>query len=58
MVTTIQSVFPELSYAETTTSHGLQVTFVMQNSDNHEHIRLVLKELGVPFAKQENNKEI
>jgi hypothetical protein len=30
----------------------------MQNSDNHEHIRLVLKELGVPFAKQENNKEI
>ena len=53
-----QSVFPELSYAETTTSHGLQVTFVMQNSDNHEHIRLVLKELGVPFAKQENNKEI
>lgn len=47
-----QSIFSELSYEETTTSHGLQVTFVMQNSTNKEHIKRVLQEFGVPFAKE------
>jgi large subunit ribosomal protein L5 len=48
-----QSIFPELSYEETTTPHGLQVTFVMDNSQNHEHVKTVLKAMGVPFAKGE-----
>jgi large subunit ribosomal protein L5 len=50
-----QSIFPELSYEETTTSHGLQVTFVMENSSNPELVKAVLKELGVPFAKEQSN---
>ncbi len=49
-----QSIFPELSYEETTTAHGIQVTFVMDNSGNPEHVKAVLKELGVPFAKEGN----
>lgn len=52
-----QSIFPELSYEETTISHGLQVTFVIENSSNHEDIRTVLKRLGIPFAKQPTKKE-
>jgi large subunit ribosomal protein L5 len=47
-----QSIFPELTYEETTTSHGLQVTIVMDNAENHENVKTVLKELGVPFAKE------
>lgn len=50
-----QTIFPELTYEETTTSHGLQVTIVMDNAHNHEHVKLVLKELGVPFSKESNN---
>ena len=50
-----QSIFPELTYEETTTSHGLQVTFVMENSSNPELVKAVLKELGVPFAKEQSN---
>ncbi len=52
-----QSIFPELTYEETTTTHGLQVTFVMQNSTNKEQVKAVLTELGVPFAKPEKVKE-
>ncbi len=48
-----QSIFPELSYEETTTTHGLQVTFVMDNAENHEHVKAVLKAMGVPFAKEQ-----
>ena len=50
-----QSIFPELSYEETTTSHGLQVTFVVENSSNPELVKAVLKELGVPFSKEKSN---
>lgn len=46
-----QSIFPELSYEDTTTAHGLQVTFVMDNANNPDHVKAVLKEMGVPFAK-------
>lgn len=52
-----QSIFPELTYEETTTTHGLQVTFVMQNSTDKEQVKAVLTELGVPFAKPEKVKE-
>jgi len=49
-----QSVFPELSYEETTTIHGMQVIFVV---DSHEpaHSRLILEKFGMPFEK-ENTK--
>lgn len=45
-----QSVFPELSFEETSPSHGLQITFVI-NSKNVEHSKVLLEKLGLPFEK-------
>ncbi len=52
-----QSVFPELSFEETTTPHGLQVVLVIK-SKSPEHSKLLLEKLGLPFEKiqeQERN---
>jgi large subunit ribosomal protein L5 len=49
-----QSVFPELSFDETTTSHGLQITFTINNI-NPEHSKLLLQKLGMPFQKEQTN---
>ncbi len=46
-----QSVFPELSFEETTTPHGLQVIFVI-NCDQKEHARALLTKFGMPFEKE------
>ncbi len=48
-----QSVFPELSFEETTTSHGLQVVFVI-NAKEQTHARALLEKLGMPFQKENN----
>lgn len=48
---TDQSVFPELSFEETTTPHGLQVVFVI-NSEQREHSRALLEKFGLPFEKE------
>jgi large subunit ribosomal protein L5 len=48
---TDQSVFPELSFEETTTAHGLQVVFVIK-AQEPSHARLLLEKLGVPFEKE------
>lgn len=45
-----QSVFPELTYEDTATAHGLQVIFVI-NSKNPEHARALLEKLGMPFER-------
>jgi large subunit ribosomal protein L5 len=45
-----QSVFPELTYEDTATAHGLQVIFVF-NSKSPEHTRPLLEKLGMPFEK-------
>lgn len=45
-----QSVFPELSYEDTATSHGLQVIFVIK-SKKAEHSRALLEKFGMPFQK-------
>jgi large subunit ribosomal protein L5 len=45
-----QSVFPELSYEDTATAHGLQVIFVI-NSKKPEHTRALLEKLGMPFER-------
>ncbi|HEX5744142.1 MAG TPA: 50S ribosomal protein L5 [Candidatus Saccharimonadales bacterium] len=45
-----QSVFPELSFEETTPAHGLQVIFVIKCKDK-EHARALLAKLGMPFEK-------
>jgi large subunit ribosomal protein L5 len=48
---TDQSVFPELTFEETTTAHGMQVNFVI-NSDGPEHSRALLEKFGMPFEKE------
>ena len=45
-----QSVFPELSFEETTTPHGLQVLFVIK-CDKPAHSRALLEKFGMPFEK-------
>lgn len=46
-----QSVFPELSFEETTTAHGLQVVFVVKSREP-AHSRALLEKLGMPFEKE------
>lgn len=46
-----QSVFPELSFDETTTTHGLQVVFVIRG-DSPENARALLAKFGMPFEKE------
>ncbi len=46
-----QSVFPELSFEETTNVHGLQVVFVI-NSEEKAHSRALLEKFGMPFEKE------
>ncbi len=48
---TDQSVFPELSFEETTNVHGLQVVFVI-NSEQKAHSRALLEKFGLPFEKE------
>lgn len=47
---TDQSVFPELTFADTTTIHGLQFVFVV-DSQEQSHSRALLEKLGMPFEK-------
>ncbi|GAC1571457.1 MAG: 50S ribosomal protein L5 [Candidatus Saccharimonadales bacterium] len=47
-----QSVFPELSFEETTTSHGMQVVFVIKCQESN-HARALLEKFGMPFEKKE-----
>lgn len=48
---TDQSVFPELSFEETTTPHGLQVNFVIEAKEK-EHAKALLIKFGMPFMKE------
>jgi len=48
---TDQSVFPELTFDETTTSHGIQINFVIR-SQGPADSRALLEKLGVPFEKE------
>lgn len=45
-----QSVFPELTFDETTTSHGLQAVFTIK-SQNPAHSKALLEKFGMPFEK-------
>ena len=46
-----QSIFPELTFEETQSLHGLQVTFVIDNQDV-AHSRALLEKFGMPFEKE------
>lgn len=48
---TEQSVFPELTFEETTTPHGLQIVFVI-NAQEAAHGRALLEKFGMPFEKE------
>jgi large subunit ribosomal protein L5 len=54
---TDQSVFPELSFEETTTTHGLQVVFVIANG-SAAGSQLLLTKLGMPFEKMEKVAQV
>lgn len=45
-----QSVFPELTFEETSTPHGLQIIFVIKSKEP-AHSRALLEKLGMPFEK-------
>ncbi|HEX7963272.1 MAG TPA: 50S ribosomal protein L5 [Candidatus Saccharimonadales bacterium] len=46
-----QSVFPELTFDETTTSHGLQAVFTIKCVEP-AHAKLLLEKFGMPFEKE------
>lgn len=46
-----QSVFPELSFEETTQLHGLQVT-IQTTADDQTAAKALLEKLGMPFMKE------
>ncbi len=46
-----QSVFPELSFEETTTLHGLQINFTIQSKEP-AHAKALLTAFGMPFEKE------
>lgn len=50
---TDQSVFPELTFEETTTPHGLQIVFVVDCQES-AHARALLESFGMPFEKKES----
>lgn len=45
-----QSVFPELTFDETTTAHGMQAVFVVKCQEQ-AHSRTLLEKFGMPFEK-------
>lgn len=49
-----QSVFPELTFDETTTSHGLQAVFTI-DCEETAHAKALLEKFGMPFEKEANN---
>lgn len=48
-----QSVFPELSFEETSLLHGIQITIVTTAKDDKEG-QALLKEMGMPFERGRN----
>jgi large subunit ribosomal protein L5 len=48
---TDQSVFPELTFEETSTVHGLQVNFVIEAKEP-AHAKALLEKFGMPFMKE------
>lgn len=46
-----QSVFPELTFEETSTAHGLQVNFIIDAKEK-AHARALLTKFGMPFMKE------
>ena len=52
-----QSIFPELSFEETSTSHGMQIIIVTNNQDVAS-ARALLTKLGMPFEKTDKQGKV
>jgi large subunit ribosomal protein L5 len=52
---TEQAVWPEINMAKVNFSHGMHINIVFENSDP-ERSRFVLRELGMPFARDEDKR--
>jgi len=50
-----QGIFPEVNMAEAQFTHGMHISIIFNNS-NAEKSRLILAELGMPFAKPEERR--
>jgi len=48
---TDQSVFPELTFEETTTAHGIQAVFGI-DAEERDHAKALLTKFGMPFEKE------
>ncbi len=48
---TEQSIFPELSFEETTKPHGMQIIFVAK-SEKQQDVKALLTKFGMPFEKE------
>ena len=46
-----QTVFPELTFEETSTPHGLQINFVI-DAKEPAHAKALLEKFGMPFMKE------
>lgn len=46
-----QSIFPELSFEETSTPHGMQVILVT-STENRDHAKALLAKFGMPFERE------
>ncbi|HET7673459.1 MAG TPA: 50S ribosomal protein L5 [Candidatus Saccharimonadales bacterium] len=53
---TEQSIFPELSFEETSVAHGMQVVIVT-DSEDVEHNKELLAKFGMPFEKPKGGNE-
>ena len=51
-----QSVFPELTFEETTTTHGLQAVMVIKCQEQ-AHARVLLEKFGMPFEKRDEKTD-
>lgn len=51
-----QSIFPELSFEETSVAHGMQVVIVT-DSGNVEYNKALLTKFGMPFEKKDSPSE-
>lgn len=51
-----QSVFPELTFEETTTPHGIQVNFVI-SCEEAAHAKALLEKFGMPFEKTSQKEQ-
>jgi len=46
-----QTVFPELSFEESTVLHGMQISITVKNVRNNDDAQALLSKFGMPFER-------